>query len=302
MRSLRLKMIAASVRPILRWRMQRLEDPLKMRRMLERASKFVFRAPPHAMYVPSRHTAEGLRDGLWVSAGRLTSNKVILYLHGGGYMAGSPYAYRKLVAHLCHATGMRAFVPGYRLVPEDPLPASFDDAMAAYEHLLEFGYAPEDIVIGGDSAGGGLTFALLSVLCARGTPPAAAFGWSSCLDLTYTGASITENAKRDHVFPGERVHDFSKMILGELAADDPRVSPLFAEFPDCPPVLLQVADSEILRDDSTRMEAKLRGAGVDVRLETWENAPHVWHLMCGYLPEAQQAVDNTATFIKQHLR
>lgn len=302
MRSLRLRMLAASVRPVMRWRMARVSDPDKVRKMMERASTFLFREPPHALYVSAAHRSDRFREGLWVSAGRLTSNKVILYLHGGGYLAGSPHAYRKLVAHLCRATGMRAFVPNYRLAPENPLPASYEDAIAAFEHLVEIGYAPSDIVIGGDSAGGGLTFALLATLCARGQQPAAAFGWSPCLDLTYSGPSIRENAKCDHLFPGDRVDALSHMILGSMSADDPRISPLFAEFPDCPPVLLQVADTEILRDDSTRMEAKLRQQGTPVRLETWEVAPHVWHLMCGYLPEAQEAVDNTAAFIKEHLR
>ncbi len=301
MTSLRLRALAAATKPIMRWRMGRIEDPVQMRRMFERASKYLFRAAPYAHYARTTYQAEQEQRALWVSSGACRASKVILYLHGGGYVAGSPWGYRKLVSHLCRASGLRAFVPGYRLAPEHPLPAALDDVMAAHHHLLEMGYAPKDIVIGGDSAGGGLTFALLAHLCERNLQPAAAFAWSPCLDLTYSGASVQENAQRDHVFPGHRVHELAHLILGDSAADDPKVSPLFAAFPGCPPVLLQVGDTELLRDDSVRMEAKLRAAGTETRLETWNSAPHVWQFLAGYVPDADQAIENTARFMLSHL-
>ena len=301
MRSIRLRMLAATLRPIMRMRMQRVQDAAKVRAMMERASKLLFRAPPYALFGETTYPSDEARQALWVSAGPVRSDKVILYLHGGGYLAGSPWVYRKLVAHLSAATGMRAFVPQYRLAPEHPVPICLDDAIAAFGHLRQTGYRAEQIAIGGDSAGGGLTFALLAHLCAAGTPPGVVFAWCPCLDLTYSGASIRENARADHLFPGDRVEDLSRMILGDCRADDPRVSPLFADYPDCPPVLLQVADTEILRDDSVRMEEKLRRQGSEVRLEIWQGTPHVWHFLCGYLPEARDAVRNTADFIRKHL-
>ncbi len=302
MTSWRLRTMAGCAKPVMRWRMGRLTDANTMRRMFERASRYVFREPPFAYYARTTYPSDRVRPAVWVAVGPVARDKVILYLHGGGYLAGSPWGYRKLVAHLAWATGIRCFVPSYRLAPEHRLPAALDDALAAHAHLLTLGYKPSDIVIGGDSAGGGLTFAVLSVLCARWQHPAAAFGWSPFLDVTCSGASVRENAKRDHIFPGWRVHDLCAMILGDVAADDPGVSPLFADFPDCPPVLLQVADTEILRDDSIRMEVKLRAQGCTVRLEMWHDAPHVWHLLCGYVPDALEAIENTARFIKQHTR
>ncbi len=300
MTSLRMRIVALCTKPIMRWRMGRVQDAANIRRMFEWASKYLFRAPPFACYAPTTYISDRVRPALWVSTGPVVQDKVILYLHGGGYLAGSPWGYRKLVAHLARAAGMRCFVPSYRLAPEEPLPAALGDAIAAHDHLLQLGYRPADIVIGGDSAGGGLSFALLAELCKRGQQPRAVFGWSPCLDLTYSGASVVENAQNDHVFPGHRVHDLSAMILGDVAADDPRISPLFAAFPDCPPVLLQVADTEILRDDSTRMEAKLRALGSAPRLEVWQDAPHVWHFLCGYVPEARQAIENTGYFIRRN--
>ncbi|MGJ8546416.1 MAG: alpha/beta hydrolase [Sulfitobacter sp.] len=301
MRSQRLRVMAALVKPVARRRMEKVQDASEVRRMFDRASRFLFRAPPHALYLEAEYASDKMRSALWVSAAKARRDKVILYLHGGGYLAGTPWQYRKLVAHLSRAAGVQCFVPSYRLAPEHPMPAAVDDALAAFDHLLRVGYRPQDIVIGGDSAGGGLCFAVLSALCQRGDPPAGAFGWCPCLDMTYSGLSVHENAARDHLFPGDRVKDLLTMILKDVPANDPRNSPLFAEYPDCSPVLLQVADTEILRDDATRMEAKLRGQGTQVRLEMWKAAPHVWHFMCGSLPEAQQAIDNTADFIAQQL-
>lgn len=301
MTSLRLRALAAATKPVMRWRMGRIEDPVQMRRMFERASKYVFREAPYAHYARATYKAEIEQRALWVSSGACRATKVILYLHGGGYVAGSPWGYRKLVSHLSRAAGLRAFVPAYRLAPEHPMPAALEDVTAAHRHLLEMGYAPSDIVIGGDSAGGGLTFALLAHLCEQGLQPAAAFAWSPCLDLTYSGASVRENANRDHVFPGHRVHDLAHLILGDGRADDPRFSPLFARFPNCSPVLLQVADSELLRDDSVRMEAQLRAQGTEARLEVWHDAPHVWHFLAGFMPDSDQAIENTARFMLSHL-
>lgn len=298
--SWRMRIMAESAKPIMRWRMGRLHDASTARRMFERASKYLFREPPFAHYARTTFASDRAREAIWVTAGPVAQDKVILFLHGGGFLAGSPWGYRKLVAYLARATGMRCFVPSYRLAPENRLPTAVEDVQAAHAHLLNLGYKPSDIVIGGDSAGGGLTFALLADLCARGLQPAAVFAWSACLDLTYSGASIRKNAKRDHIFPGDRVHDLSAMVLGDVPARDPLVSPLFAEFPNCPPVLLQVSDTEILLDDSTRMDAKLRAQGSAPRLEVWNDAPHVWHFLCGYIPEARQAIENTALFIKQH--
>ena len=281
-----------SVRPMMR----RANDPAQVRQRFERAARRSFRPVPHACVIRSKAPT----DGLWVSAGQVTSSKVLLYFHGGGYIAGSPETHAQMVARLCRMTGMRAFLPRYRLAPENPLPAAFDDARAAFDGLVARGYAAPNIVIGGDSAGGGLALSLLSALCQRGTPPAAAFAWSPFCDQTFSGASVLENGARDHFFPPERVHELSEMILGDLAAEDPRASPLLAPFPNCPPVLLQVSDSEILRDDARRMAAHLRAQGTMVTLQEWAGAPHVWQIFDGWFPEARQAIRATSRFLAEY--
>lgn len=278
-----------SVRPMMR----RASDPAQMRQRFERAARRTFRPVPHACVIRT----EAPSGGLWVSAGRVKSRQVLLYLHGGGYIAGSPETHAQMVARLCRMTGMRAFLPRYRLAPEHPLPAALDDALAAYYELVARGYAAQDIVIGGDSAGGGLALSLLSALCLRGTPPAAAFAWSPFCDQTFSGASVVENGGRDHFFPPERVHELSEMVLGDLAAEDPRASPLFASFPNCPPVLLQVSDGEILRDDARRMAEHLRAQDATVTLQEWAGAPHVWQIFDGWFPEARQAIRATSRFL-----
>lgn len=302
--SLQMRLLTGAMRPFVRALNARAQDPRPLRRYLNRSARLFFRDVPFALYRPTAYAAAGGRQrrALWVSArARPVPGKVLLYLHGGGYLAGSPHTHRRMIARLCRMSGLRAFVPAYGLAPEHPVPAQLMDAEAAHAHLMAMGYAPGDIVLGGDSAGGGLALALLARLCRRGQAPALAFAWSPLCDLTFSGASVSENARRDHFFPGERVHDLAEMILGDTPADDPRASPLFAGFPGCSPVLLQVADTEILRDDAFRMAEKLRAAGAEVRLEVWNGAPHVWQIFDGWFPEARQAIGQTADFIRHRL-
>lgn len=302
--SLRMRLVAGTMRPMARAISARVQDPRRVRLYLKRTARFFFREVPFALYRPAGYAAGGgrMRRALWVSArARPVPGKVLLYLHGGGYLAGSPRTHKRLVARLCRMSGLRAFVPAYALAPEHPVPAQLADAGAAHAHLLAMGYAPGDIVLGGDSAGGGMALALLAQLCRRGQAPAAVFAWSPFCDQTFSGESVRENAGRDHFFPAGRVHELARMILGDTPADDPRASPLFADFPGCPPVLLQVSGSEILRDDAVRMADRLRAAGAEMRLEVWDDAPHVWQIFDGWFPEARQAIGQTAGFIRHHL-
>lgn len=130
------------------------------------------------------------------------------------------------------------------------------------------------------------------------TPPVGAFAWSPFTDLTLASPSHRENASRDHFFPPDRARDLTAMILGNLPPEDPRVSPLFGAFPDCPPVLLQASECEILRDDSLRMAEHLRNAGAEVQMSLTEGAPHVWQMFDGIFPEARRSIHKTAAFIK----
>ena len=301
--SLAMRLLAGALRPGIRALNARVTDPAPLRRGMETAAWLFFRNVPYALFLRTSYPgADGtLRRALWVTCGApATPARVLLYVHGGGYVAGSPHTHKRLAARLSQLAGMQVFLPSYALAPEHPVPAQLADIEAAHAHLLSLGHAPQDIVLGGDSAGGGIALALLARLCARGQPPAACFAWSPFCDQTFSGASVVENGRRDHFFPGDRVQFLAQLILGDTPADDPRASPLFADFPGCPPVLLQVSDSEILRDDAIRMEARLRAQGAEVRLEIWENAPHVWQIFDGWFPEARAAIANTAAFIRRH--
>ena len=283
----------ACIKPLLRCQ----NDVGLARRSFVVTSRIFFRAPGFTTVLPDH-----AMPGHWIWSGPVQPRRVMLYLHGGGYILGSASTHKALVAQLSQLTGLRAFVPDYRLAPEHPFPAAFDDALAAWCRLTALGYRPRDIVLGGDSAGGGLALALLAELCQMGTPPGAVFGFSPWTDLTLTGASLVENAATDAFFPAERVAELRDMVTAGTDAGDARLSPLFASFPGCPPVLLQYSASEILRDDSVRMAERLRSFGAHVSEQGEADAPHVWHLFDRLLPEARASLQKVAEFTAQSLR
>ena len=263
------------------------------RRKYAALSRLSFRDPPLTLGLPG--TVGGV-SGLWVE-NRPQGEAVLLYLHGGAYVIGSAETHRAMVAELAARSGVRAFVPDYRLAPEHPFPAAFEDALAVWEGLVQRGVAPQQIVLGGDSAGGGLALALLAHLCHAGTPPAGLFAFSPWTDLTFTGASLVTNAAREQVLPAHRLTEVRSMILGGARpgdAADPRMSPLQASFPDAPPVQIHAAETEILRDDALRMRSRLPGAEIRVA----GDLIHVWPLMHGILPEARATLDSTGAFIR----
>lgn len=282
------------MRPVLRAMMNRVERPESLRWHMDVSARWVFRRVPGMESRAARYPGG---RALWVRAGPVRADRVLLYTHGGGFIAGRPETHQKLVARLCRMTGMLAFMPAYRLAPEHPLPAAQEDVRRAWDHLLAEGYAPEQIIIGGDSAGGGLALSLLAELGREGQRPAGVFVWSPCADLSFSGASVQSNDATEHFFPARRVHELAAMALGDMAAEDPRVSPLFAEFSDCPPVFIQASESEILLDDARRMVEMLRRAGGAVQIETWAGAPHVWQIFDGWFPEARAAIASTARWI-----
>ncbi|SLN14540.1 Monoterpene epsilon-lactone hydrolase [Roseivivax jejudonensis] len=238
-------------------------------------------------------------DGLtWLSAGETAEGLAILYFHGGAYVAGSPDNYSGPLGQLSFLSGIEVCAPRYRLAPAAPFPAAYHDAKRAWRKLRRLGFAPEDIVIGGDSAGGGLALALLSKLCRRGTPPRAAFAFSPWTDLAMTGDSLRENRDTEAMLPAERMADVVDLYLGTHRRTDPRASPLYAAFPNCPPVLLQYGETEILRDDSRRMADRLRGYGAPVTEEVVPDVPHVWQILDGWLPEARASLESTARFVQ----
>jgi acetyl esterase/lipase len=239
--------------------------------------------------------------GEWLVPPRASSG-TILYLHGGGYVACSPATHRPITATLARLSGCRVVSVDYRRAPEHPFPAALDDAFAAWEWLIDSGVKPGSIAIAGDSAGGGLTLALLVRARDAGhAMPACAVCFSPWTDLAGTGASATANDGRCAMFHPENTAQFSAAYLGGASPRDPRASPLYADVRGLPPVLIQVGSTELLLDDARRMHERLKGAGVESQLDIFDDVMHCWQMLDGLMPEARIALRQAATFITTHI-
>lgn len=237
--------------------------------------------------------------GEWVHPPERGVVGTMLYLHGGGYFACSPQTHRPITAGFARR-GLRVFAPDYRLAPEHPFPAAVDDAVAAYRGLLAQGLAPDSIVVGGDSAGGGLTLSMLLTLRELGEPmPAAAMLFSPLTDLAATGASLVTNTKRDAMFHGADIAKVAGPYMGERDPKHPVASPLYADLSGLPPLLVHAGSDEVLLDDSTRLVDRAKAAGTDVVLQTWPVVPHVWQLFP--LPESAESMNAAADFLRAAL-
>ena len=229
----------------------------------------------------------------------LKNDAVVLYLHGGGYVIGSPRSHRHLAAAIARASNTRALLLDYRLAPEHPFPAALEDAIAAYRWLLGQGLTPGRIVLAGDSAGGGLTIATLLALRERGLPrPAGGVCISPWVDLTCSGASYATKAAADPIVTHDSVTALAQAYMagGDLKA--PLASPLYADLRDLPPLLVQVGSEEVLLDDALGLGARARAAGVEVTVEEWPSMIHVWHWFLPMLDEAEQAVVAIGRFVR----
>ena len=237
--------------------------------------------------------------GEWLEPPAVREHAALLYLHGGGYVIGSPRSHRHLAASLGRAAGAATLVPDYRLAPEHPFPGAIEDAVAAYRWLLERGALPERTVIAGDSAGGGLTVATLLALRDRGLPrPAAGVCISPWVDLTCSAPSYVTKAASDPIVTGEGVALMARAYLG---ATDPRTSlasPLFADLAGLPPLLVQVGSEEVLLDDAVGLAERAKAAGVAATLEVWPDMIHVWHWFYPMLDEGQRAIDSAGAFMR----
>ncbi len=236
----------------------------------------------------------------WSVADGADQDKVILYVHGGGYVMGSAGSHRDMTGRLSQTAGARVLSLNYRLAPEHPFPAPVDDAVAAYRWLLGQGIQASNIAIAGDSAGGGLAFAALIAIRDAGEPvPAAGIGISPWVDMEGTGESMTTRAAVDPVVQKEGLLGMAKIYLGGADPKNPLAAPLHANLAGLPPLLIQVGDAETLLDDATRITERARKADVDVTLKVWDEMPHVWHLFAPILPEGQQAIEEIGAFFKE---
>ena len=238
--------------------------------------------------------------GEWIVPAEHSKNRVILFLHGGAFIATSPNVYATMLAPWCKGLGAKACMVDYRLAPEHPFPAASNDCFATYNWLLKQGYNPKDIVIAGDSAGGNLVLStLLRLKAEKIALPGCAILLSPFLDFTLSSRSGLTNARKDPVFTsafaiGVRNH----YAPGEWHTD-PLVSPLMGEFEGLPPLLFQVGSTEMLLDDSVRAVIKAKEAGVYAELEIWEDLPHVFQSIGG-LPQTEVAADRICQFVRQH--
>lgn len=296
--SLRARIVTLGLRLFTKPRLAKMTDPAELREAMERFTRIALRPAPGSVAMPLDLAG---RSALSIRAGRPREGLAVLHFHGGVFIAGSPQTHLPMLSRLAKLAQVTVIAPSYRLAPEHPFPAALRDAEAVWEALIEKGYRSENIVLSGDSAGAALAFALLSRLCARGTPPAGAFAFSPWFDLTGASPSVQANAASDPMLAGHRLPEAAQFYLQGHPADDPEASPIFADFPGCPPVLLQTAETEILSDDALRMEEKLRRAGAEVLLQLWPGVPHAWQMMDGLLPESREALRDAARFVTRVL-
>jgi epsilon-lactone hydrolase len=239
----------------------------------------------------------------WIGARGVKTDRVVLYIPGGAFVVRTPGMHRALAGRIARSAHARALIVFYRLAPEQPFPAGLEDCLEAYQRLLDDGIPPSRIIIGGDSAGGCLTLAVLLALRDRGRPlPAGAFAISPVTDLrNHKRGSRTRNQRADPLLStlhSSRLNVHEVYVGGDkkLLAN-PLVSPLLGDFTGLPPLMFQVGSTEVLLDDSRLVVEKARDAGTEAHVEIWADMPHVWH---GWpLPESKRAIAHLADFIRQ---
>lgn len=274
---------------------------------LERLRAMGKNPPRSVLEVPAGYSVESLRNeqGLEFDVADLSppsSNRpavIVLYLHGGGYLFGSPKTHRQVLIAMAKAFQAPTYGLDYRLAPEHPFPAAVEDAAKAYQWLLTR-HPEADIVLAGDSAGAGLAIATaVGVRDAGFKLPKAIVAFSPYSDLAVTGASVEANAKSCAMFTPRGVREAAAMYLAGADARDPRASPLYADLAGLPPMLLFASRHEILRDDTLRLAERASAAGVKVELVMRDRLPHVWPVFVTLLPEARDAFATVSTFAKR---
>lgn len=239
----------------------------------------------------------------WSTAPGADPSKAVVYFHGGGYCSGSLASHRRLVAELGRAAGARALAVGYRLAPEHPFPAALDDALAVWQALRALGTRAADIALAGDSAGGGLTLALLGHLRDAGEDlPSYAWLISPWTDLTLSGGTLATRAAVDPLINAAYLEELaSAYVPAEVARTDPRVSPLFADLTRLPPLSIDVGSAETLLDDAARLASAAGACDVAVHLAVWPHMIHAFPLWNGGLADGRRAIAAAGRFIRARM-
>jgi monoterpene epsilon-lactone hydrolase len=236
----------------------------------------------------------------WVEAAGSSQDRTFMFIHGGGYYRGSAAGSRATAAYISAATEARVFSTDYRLAPEHPFPAAIDDVLTAYQWVLSQGVDPKRTVVGGVSAGGGLTLALLLKLKdIGGSLPAAAVPISAWTDMKQTGETLVSKADVDPTISKAYLDRMSESYLNGADPGTPLASPLYGDLSGLPPLLVQVGTAETLMDDSRVFAERATSAGVDVTYEPWEDMIHGWHGSPHILPEAREAIVSIGNYFKR---
>ncbi len=245
----------------------------------------------------------GDASGEWSIAPGSDASRVLLFFHGGGYCSGSILSHRRMVTEAGRAAGVRTLAVGYRLAPEHPFPAAYDDALSAWHFILSQGYTPHRIAVGGDSAGGGLTIGLINRLRHAGEEqPACAWLASPWTDLTLSGDTLDSKDAVDPLIHKDYLQELADAYLSEkMDRRDPRVSPLFGGLKGFPSTLVQVGSAETLLADATRFAVAAGEADVPVTLEVWPHMIHAWPVWNAQLDAGRRALTSAGRFIREHV-
>lgn len=240
--------------------------------------------------------------GEWVRWGAASTGRLVLYFHGGGYVAGSPETNRPLVARLAQTAEAAVFSVAYRQAPEHIFPAAVRDGLDLYRHCLEHGIAPSSIALSGSGSGGGLALAVLVAIRNAGLPmPAALAAMSPWADMTLSSWSIMKNASTDTMLSWNMLFVSARTYLKKNNPADPYASPLFASFKGFPPLMVHAGSQEILRDDAARIGDKAAEAGVPVSIEIYDGMPHLFQAS-SYAPEAKVSLQRLGQFIRSRIQ
>jgi monoterpene epsilon-lactone hydrolase len=238
----------------------------------------------------------------WTASPGADRSRILVFLHGGGYVSGSIASHRHMIAEAGRAAGVRTLALDYRLAPEHPFPAALEDSIAAYGFLLDQGFGPRAIALGGESAGGGLAVATLVSLREMGLDlPACLWCSSPWTDLEMTGATMQTKAAVDPMIQKPYLHELAAAYLQGADPKAPKVSPVYAALHGLPPMLIQVGSSETLLDDAVRLAAVAGAADVPVTLRIWPEMIHGFHLFHPQLEDGRRALQEVGAFIRTHL-
>jgi epsilon-lactone hydrolase len=295
--SIRASLISFLMRRTVKAQLENIGDDVPaFRERMSSANGLMPKLPKDA--IVEKIDVEGV-DCEWVSVDGADPKRILMYLHGGGYVFGGFDSHRDLAYRLSSASGMKVLLVDYRLAPENQFPAAVEDATACYRWLLSQGYEPEQIAIGGDSAGGGLTLSTLVNLKNLGvSQPAGAILLSPWLDLSASGNSVATNARADAMLSPVSLDSFARLYLGDLDRKAPLASPLFADLSGLPAILVHVGSTEILLSDAQRLVENIQGVGGEIALDVWPKMPHVFQLFSGRIPEGKAAIEQLGQFIQ----